>query len=135
MIKIEDIVKKKFSRAFIGYDMREVDLFLDGVIEQIEVYEREREEMLTAMEYLLRELEQFDDIADVAEKRLRSMREQPDDQCADVQEDVLSADDIETGNSAPQIVEDTVAATPLNPSVSDADGRAVNGVPDPDLRS
>ena len=57
MISIDDIVKKEFSRSFLGYDMREVDLFLDAIIEQLEADERERQEMLTAMEYLLRELE------------------------------------------------------------------------------
>lgn len=71
MTGIEDIVKKEFSRAFMGYDMREVDYFLDEIIEQMEVYERERQEMLTAMEYLLRELEQFDDIAGDADRQLR----------------------------------------------------------------
>lgn len=55
MISIDDIVKKEFSRSFLGYDMREVDLFLDAIIEQLEADERERQEMLTAMEYLLRE--------------------------------------------------------------------------------
>lgn len=71
MTGIEDIVKKEFSRAFMGYDMREVDYFLDEIIEQMEAYERERQEMLTAMEYLLRELEQFDDIAGDADRQLR----------------------------------------------------------------
>lgn len=73
MIRISDIVKKEFTRSFMGYDMREVDLFLDEIIEQMETYERERQEMLTAMEYLLRELEQFDDIADDAEKQLKDL--------------------------------------------------------------
>ena len=71
MMKISDIVNKEFSRSFMGYDMREVDYFLDEIIEQLETYERERQEMLTAMEYLLRELEQFDEIADDAEKQIQ----------------------------------------------------------------
>lgn len=70
-MKISDIVNKEFSRSFMGYDMREVDCFLDEIIEQMETYERERQEMLTAMEYLLRELEQFDEIADDAEKQIQ----------------------------------------------------------------
>lgn len=78
MTKIEDIVNKEFSRSFMGYDMREVDYFLDEIIEQFETYERERQEMLTAMEYLLRELEQFDDIADEAEKQLHNADGEPD---------------------------------------------------------
>lgn len=71
MMKISDIVNKEFSRSFMGYDMREVDYFLDEIIKQLEAYERERQEMLTAMEYLLRELEQFDEIADDAEKQIQ----------------------------------------------------------------
>lgn len=62
MVTVEDIVKKRFSRAVLGYDIGEVDLFLDAVIEQFEAYERERKEMMTAMDYLLKELEQFDGV-------------------------------------------------------------------------
>ena len=38
MMKISDIVNKEFSRSFMGYDMREVDYFLDEIIEQLETY-------------------------------------------------------------------------------------------------
>ena len=38
MMKISDIVNKEFSRSFMGYDMREVDCFLDEIIEQMETY-------------------------------------------------------------------------------------------------
>lgn len=56
-MQIDDIVNKVFSRSFMGYDMREVDSFLDDVIDKLERYESERREMLTAMEYLLDKLE------------------------------------------------------------------------------
>ena len=58
MIKIDDIINAEFSRSFMGYDMKEVDSFLDAVIEQMESNEKERREMLTALEYLLHEIEQ-----------------------------------------------------------------------------
>jgi len=58
MIKPEDIIQVEFSRSLFGYDMKEVDTLLDAVIEQMEAWERERQEMLTALECLLQELEQ-----------------------------------------------------------------------------
>lgn len=58
MIKPEDIIRAEFSRSFLGYDMKQVDTLLDAVIEEMEAWEKERSEMLTALEYLLQELEQ-----------------------------------------------------------------------------
>lgn len=60
MIKPEDIIQVEFSRAVLGYDMKEVDTLLDAVIEQMEAWEKERSEMLTALEYLLREIERYE---------------------------------------------------------------------------
>ena len=62
MIKIDDIINAEFSRSFMGYDMKEVDSFLDAVIEQMESNEKERREMLTALEYLLHEIEQYEQL-------------------------------------------------------------------------
>ena len=56
-MRIEDIVNKIFTRSFMGYDIEQVDLFLDEVIERFEKYEAEKKEMLIAMEYLLNKLE------------------------------------------------------------------------------
>lgn len=56
-MRMEDIVNKVFSRSFLGYDMEQVDLFLDEIIERFEQYEAEKKEMLLAMEYLLNKLE------------------------------------------------------------------------------
>ena len=56
-MRIEDIVNKVFTRSFMGYDIEQVDLFLDEVIERFEKYEAEKKEMLIAMEYLLNKLE------------------------------------------------------------------------------
>lgn len=58
MIKPEDLIQVEFSRSFLGYDMKEVDRLLDAVIEQMEAWEKERSEMLTALECLLQEIEQ-----------------------------------------------------------------------------
>lgn len=56
-MRTEEIVGKVFTRTFMGYDIEQVDVFLDEVIECIEQYEAEKREMLTAMEYLLKKLE------------------------------------------------------------------------------
>ncbi len=56
-MRIDEIVNKVFTRAFMGYDMEQVDVFLDEVIETLERYEAEKREMLSAMEYLMKKLE------------------------------------------------------------------------------
>jgi len=56
-MRTEDIVNKVFTRSFMGYDIEQVDRFLDEVIECLEGYEAEKKEMLAAMEYLLGKLE------------------------------------------------------------------------------
>lgn len=56
-MRTEDIVNKVFARSFMGYDIEQVDRFLDEIIESLERYEAEKKEMLTAMEYLLGKLE------------------------------------------------------------------------------
>lgn len=56
-MRTEDIVNKVFTRSFMGYDIEQVDRFLDEVIECLEEYEAEKKEMLAAMEYLLDKLE------------------------------------------------------------------------------
>jgi len=58
MIKAEDLTRVQFSRTFLGYDMKEVDTLLDAVNEQMEAWEKERQEMLIALESLLQEIEQ-----------------------------------------------------------------------------
>lgn len=57
-MRTEDIVNRVFTRAFMGYDIEQVDVFLDEVIEALERYEAEKKEMLAAMEYLMKKLEQ-----------------------------------------------------------------------------
>ena len=56
-MRIDEIVNHVFTRAFMGYDIEQVDVFLDEVIETIERYEAEKREMLAAMEYLMKKLE------------------------------------------------------------------------------
>ena len=56
-MRTDEIVNKIFTRSFMGYDIEQVDLFLDEIIETLERYEEEKREMLSAMEYLMKKLE------------------------------------------------------------------------------
>ncbi len=76
-MQIDDIIKKEFSKSFMGYDIHEVDLFLDQVIDQIEKYEAERREMLTAMEFLLKEFEQMEKVSTLTSKPLEMAEKTP----------------------------------------------------------
>ena len=56
-MRTDEIINKVFTRSFMGYDIEQVDVFLDEVIETLERYEAEKREMLSAMEYLMKKLE------------------------------------------------------------------------------
>jgi cell division initiation protein len=56
-MRTDEIVNQVFTRSFMGYDIEQVDVFLDEVINTIERYEAEKREMLAAMEYLMKKLE------------------------------------------------------------------------------
>jgi DivIVA domain-containing protein len=56
-MRIDEIVSKAFTRSFMGYDIEQVDQFLDEIIDTLERYEQEKREMLSAMEYLMKKLE------------------------------------------------------------------------------
>ena len=116
MITAEDIVNKRFSRSVLGYDIGEVDLFLDAVIEQFEAYERERKEMMTAMDYLLKELEQFDDVMEgvAAVKRERGMTggsSDEEDPFAETDADTPQTEDV-TGEAITEVTEPAAEETP-----------------------
>lgn len=56
-MRIDEIVNHVFTRSFMGYDIEQVDFFLDEIIETLERYEAEKREMLAAMEYLMKQVE------------------------------------------------------------------------------
>jgi len=56
-MRTDEIVNQVFTRSFMGYDIEQVDVFLDEVIDTLERYEAEKREMLAAMEYLMKKLE------------------------------------------------------------------------------
>ncbi len=60
MIFSDDIVNMVFTKAIRGYDVQEVDLFLDEVIRTLEEHEQERDTLLSRIEALLEELDRAD---------------------------------------------------------------------------
>jgi len=60
LLRADDIVNARFTKVFRGYDIQEVDLFLDEVIDTMDALEEERDTLLSQMEALLEELERCD---------------------------------------------------------------------------
>ena len=56
MMTVEAIANKSFRRTFLGYDLEEVDDFLDEIIRQIQQMEQERRELTDTIDYLVGEL-------------------------------------------------------------------------------
>ena len=115
MVKIDDIINVEFSRAFMGYDMKEVDSFLDAVIEQMEAFENERKEMLTALEYLLREIEQYEQEPSEAQKRVADRRTAAQRQAREAAESLRSSMGVkgkESGYSGPETTQDGETSDP-----------------------
>lgn len=56
----DDIVRQRFTKVFRGYDVQEVDIFLDEVIRTIDELEKERNVLLSRVEALLNELDRYD---------------------------------------------------------------------------
>ena len=56
MMTVEAIANKSFRRTFLGYDLEEVDDFLDEIIRQMQQMEQERRELTDTIDYLVGEL-------------------------------------------------------------------------------
>ena len=53
---VEAIANKSFRRTFLGYDLEQVDDFLDEIIRQMQQMEQERRELTDTIDYLVGEL-------------------------------------------------------------------------------
>ncbi len=56
MMTVEAIANKSFRRTFLGYDLEQVDDFLDEIIRQMQQMEQERRELTATLDYLVGEL-------------------------------------------------------------------------------
>lgn len=56
MMTVEAIANKSFRRTFLGYDLEQVDDFLDEIIQQMQQMEQERRELIDTIDYLVGEL-------------------------------------------------------------------------------
>lgn len=64
LMDINDIINKQFSRVFKGYDIQEVDAFLDEIIHDYEVFEKNNKLMITRIHALLDEIERLENMTD-----------------------------------------------------------------------
>ena len=55
-----DIVKKHFTKTFRGYDVQEVDVFLDAIIKDYEDFEKQENLMILRINALLDEIERLE---------------------------------------------------------------------------
>ena len=60
MLLSSEIANKNFRRSFIGYDMEQVDAFLDEILAELDKMQQEREELR----------ERLDEMQDTLHKRL-----------------------------------------------------------------
>ena len=56
MLSVENIANKSFRRTLLGYDLEQVDDFLDEIIAQLRQMEQERRELTDTIDYLVGEL-------------------------------------------------------------------------------
>ncbi|OQB25302.1 MAG: Septum site-determining protein DivIVA [Firmicutes bacterium ADurb.Bin182] len=61
-MNVNDIINKHFSRVFRGYDIQEVDAFLDEIIEDYEAFEKNNELMIMRINALLDEIERLENL-------------------------------------------------------------------------
>ena len=77
MIKSEEIINRQFSRAFWGYDIGEVDEFLDEMIRGNERAEQELEIAQLRIKMLLEELEHYTGKKETAQEAAEESEEPP----------------------------------------------------------
>ncbi|HWR22816.1 MAG TPA: DivIVA domain-containing protein [Feifaniaceae bacterium] len=75
MLRADDIVNARFTKVFRGYDIQEVDLFLDEVIDTLDGLEEERDTLLSRLEALLEELERCDALLELHNIRRPELEE------------------------------------------------------------
>ena len=126
MIKTSDIVNKVFNRAFMGYDIREVDAFLDELIEELESLQKDRLTLSRSLERAMLQLEQYRALEEKAQlpdptsarqaKRLMQPRriglQQPEAAARETVAELVEAValEIETGAAAPEMETETEQA-------------------------
>ncbi|MBO8171127.1 MAG: DivIVA domain-containing protein [Bacillaceae bacterium] len=65
-----DIHNKEFSKAFRGYDIDEVNEFLDQIIKDFELHLKEKKELEEKVQAMQEKLEQFSNIEDSLSKSI-----------------------------------------------------------------
>ncbi len=104
MIKSEEIINRQFSRAFWGYDIGEVDEFLDEIIRGNERAEQELEIAQLRIKMLLEELEHYTGKKETAPETAEETEEplQKEAQAQPEQGDGSVAEQKDAQNGAPE---------------------------------
>ena len=104
MIKSEEIINRQFSRAFWGYDIREVDEFLDEIIRGNERAEQELEIAQLRIKMLLEELEHYTGKKETAPETAEETEEplQKEAQAQPEQGDGSATEQKDAQNGAPE---------------------------------
>lgn len=104
MIKAEEIINRQFSRAFWGYDIGEVDEFLDEIIRGNERAEQELEIAQLRIKMLLEELEHYTGKKETAPETAEETEEplQKEAQAQPEQDDGSATEQKDAQNGAPE---------------------------------
>lgn len=104
MIKAEEIINRQFSRAFWGYDIGEVDEFLDEIIRGNERAEQELEIAQLRIKMLLEELEHYTGKKETAPETAEETEEplQKEAQAQPEQGDGSATEQKDAQNGAPE---------------------------------
>ncbi len=104
MIKSEEIINRQFSRAFWGYDIGEVDEFLDEIIRGNERAEQELEIAQLRIKMLLEELEHYTGKKETAPETAEETEEplQKEAQAQPEQGDGSATEQKDAQNGAPE---------------------------------
>lgn len=96
-ITSEELLNVCFSSSLIGYDRKEVDEFLDAAAEEMRNMEREKEEMLAALDSLMKEIERMNDRAESTESEEKLEKEIPSPKKAPIQREKKASAEKQNG--------------------------------------
>lgn len=109
-ITSEEMLNVSFSGSLLGYDRKEVDEFLDAAAEEMRNLEHEKEEMIAALDSLMKEIERMNAKAEPEEK---PEKEPASPKKATVQHEKKASADKPSGSGTTSKTEKTIKEEPV----------------------
>lgn len=109
-ITSEEMLNVSFSGSLLGYDRKEVDEFLDAAAEEMRNLEHEKEEMIAALDSLMKEIERRNTKAESEEKQ---EKEPVSTKKAPVQHEKKASAEKQSGSGTTAKAEKTTKEEPL----------------------